>query len=74
MYLKRTIEKQLISLKNQFAAITIYGARQVGKSTMVKKLFGKEMDFLLKNSNEIMADIDNLRNLLELKFEYKSNN
>ena len=43
MYLTRTIEKKINQIKNQFAAITIYGARQVGKSTMVDALFGKEM-------------------------------
>lgn len=44
MYLNRAIEKKLISLKNDFAVITLYGARQVGKSTVVKKLFGHEMN------------------------------
>lgn len=43
MYLTRTIEKKINQIKNQFTAITIYGARQVGKSTMVDALFGKEM-------------------------------
>lgn len=43
MYLTRTIEKKINQVKKQFAAITIYGARQVGKSTMVDAVFGKEM-------------------------------
>lgn len=43
MYLNRTIEKKINQIKDQFAAITIYGARQVGKSTMVNALFGEKM-------------------------------
>ena len=43
MYLKRTIENKINAIKNEFAAITIYGARQVGKSTMVDNIFGMEM-------------------------------
>lgn len=40
MYCTRTIEKKINSVKDQFAAITIYGARQVGKSTVVDHIFG----------------------------------
>ena len=43
MYLKRTIENKINAIKNEYAAITIYGARQVGKSTMVDNIFGTEM-------------------------------
>ena len=43
MYLKRTIENKINAIKNEYAAITIYGARQVGKSTMVDNIFGMEM-------------------------------
>ncbi len=43
MYLTRTIESKINYIKDEYAAITIYGARQVGKSTMVDNLFGKNM-------------------------------
>lgn len=43
MYLKRTIENKINAIKNEYAAITIYSARQVGKSTMVDNIFGMEM-------------------------------
>lgn len=39
----RTIEKKLNKIKNEYAIITIYGARQVGKTTTASKVFGKNM-------------------------------
>ena len=39
MYIKRNIENKLIEASNQFASITIYGPRQVGKSTLIEKVF-----------------------------------
>ncbi len=43
MYLKRTIENKINVIKSEYAVITIYGARQVGKSTMVDSVFGNDM-------------------------------
>jgi len=39
MYLKRNIENKLIEASKEFASITLYGPRQVGKSTMLENLF-----------------------------------
>ncbi len=39
MYIKRNIENKLIEASKQFASITIYGSRQVGKSTLIQHLF-----------------------------------
>lgn len=39
MYIKRIIEKEILEASKEFACITIYGARQVGKSTVVEHLF-----------------------------------
>ena len=39
MYIKRNIENKIIEASKQFASITIYGPRQVGKSTLIAKLF-----------------------------------
>ena len=55
MYLNRAIEKELNVLRNQFAVITIYGARQVGKTTVVKKLFGGEMNIVSLDDPNIRA-------------------
>ena len=55
MYLNRVIENKLEQISKQFAAITIYGARQVGKSTVVKKLFGQKMDSVSLDDPSIRA-------------------
>lgn len=39
MYIKRNIENKIIEASKQFAAITIYGPRQVGKLTLIEKIF-----------------------------------
>lgn len=39
MCIKRNIENKLIEASKQFASITIYGSRQVGKSTLIQHLF-----------------------------------
>ena len=39
MYIKRNIENKILEASNQFASITIYGSRQVGKSTLITHLF-----------------------------------
>ncbi|MCR4662193.1 MAG: DUF4143 domain-containing protein [Clostridia bacterium] len=46
MYITRNIEKTIIDTSKQFACITMYGARQVGKSTMIKKLFGDKFAYV----------------------------
>lgn len=39
MYIKRNIENKIIQASKQFACLTIYGPRQVGKSTLIEKIF-----------------------------------
>jgi uncharacterized protein len=46
MYLTRALEKKINEIKNQYCCITIYGARQVGKSTMVDKLFPDNINYI----------------------------
>ncbi len=36
MYKQRTLEKQVAKLSNQFKILLVTGARQVGKSTLLK--------------------------------------
>lgn len=55
MYLKRDIEKLMIKAKDQFQAIVVYGARQVGKSTTINMLF--------KDFNRVSLDNIDDRNL-----------
>jgi len=42
MYYKRTMEETIKKLSGQFPCITVYGARQVGKSTMLQHLYSKK--------------------------------
>ncbi len=66
MYFRRTIEKKIKSLEGQFAVITLYGARQVGKSTMIQKLFGENMKSVsLDDLNERNLAITNPKLFLE---------
>ena len=46
MYINRALEKQIIKASSEFACITIYGARQTGKSTMVKHLFSDTFNYV----------------------------
>ncbi len=39
MYIKRNIEEKMKEASKQFASITIYGSRQVGKSTLIENIF-----------------------------------
>ena len=46
MYINRALEKQIIKASSEFACITIYGARQTGKSTMVRHLFNDSFNYV----------------------------
>ena len=46
MYINRALENQIKKASNEFACITIYGARQTGKSTMVRHLYGDEFNYV----------------------------
>ena len=39
MYIKRDIEEKLLQASKEFASITVYGSRQVGKSTLLAHVF-----------------------------------
>ena len=43
MYINRAIEQTIIEYSKQWPCITIYGARQVGKSTIIAHLFSNNM-------------------------------
>lgn len=66
MYYSRTIEKKINSIKKEYAAITIYGARQVGKSTVVDHIFGEDIPRVtLDDLNERALANDNPKLFLE---------
>ncbi len=63
MYHNRIIQKKLTTLHTTFPAVVISGARQVGKSTLVKELFHAEADYIVFDP---VVDIENAREDPEL--------
>ena len=59
MYYHRQLEQKLTEIANQFACITLFGARQTGKSTMVRNIFPEFEYVTLDDSRErILASDD----------------
>ncbi|MDO5139010.1 MAG: ATP-binding protein [Oscillospiraceae bacterium] len=59
MYYHRQLEHKITETAKEFACITLYGARQTGKSTMVRNLFPDfEYVTLDKSSERILATSD----------------
>src|SRR5574344_1761399 len=66
MSYSRTIENKINSIKKEYAAIAIYGARQVGKSTVVDHIFGEDIaSVTLDDLSERALANDNPRLFLE---------
>ena len=58
MYYHRQLERKLLETAAEYACITLYGARQTGKSTMVRNLFPAYEYVTLDNSRERMLASD----------------
>ncbi len=66
MYVKRDIEKVLLEAAESFQIITIYGSRQVGKTTTADHLFGKNFEFVtLDDAEELDLALTNPRAFFE---------
>lgn len=66
MYIQRDIEKVLLEAASSFQVITLYGSRQVGKTTTVRMLFGESFEFVtLDDSEELMLARMNPRAFFE---------
>ena len=66
MYIKRDIEKVLLEAADSFQVITLYGSRQVGKTTTVNMLFGDKFEFVtLDDSEELDLALSNPRAFFE---------
>lgn len=50
--IKRSLEKGILNRLDDEKIIIIYGARQVGKTTLLRKLFENESDVLWLNGDE----------------------
>lgn len=59
MYYHRQLERKIVEVVNEYACVTIFGARQTGKSTMVRNLFPEYEYVTLDSSKErILATND----------------
>ena len=66
MYINRDIEKTLLDAAESFQVITIYGSRQVGKSTTVDHLFGDNFETVtLDDADELDMALSNPRTFFE---------
>ncbi len=66
MYLRRDIEKVLLKDAGSFQVITLFGSRQVGKTTTVDHLFGNEFGFVsLDDSDELALAHNNPKAFFE---------
>ncbi|MBR0418217.1 MAG: ATP-binding protein [Erysipelotrichaceae bacterium] len=66
MYISRDIENTIKETSRYFQVITIYGSRQVGKTTTVDYLFGDTFRFVsLDNTSDYDLANDNPRGFLE---------
>ena len=67
MYIKRTIEGWIERNARSFPCVTIYGPRQVGKSTTAEKLFGDRFRQVnLDNISDRSLAIQNPASFLDL--------
>ncbi len=58
MYYHRQLENKIIQIAGEYACITLYGARQTGKSTMIRNLFPDYEYVTLDNSKERILATD----------------
>jgi predicted AAA+ superfamily ATPase len=66
MYIRRDIEKVLLKASKSFQVITLFGSRQVGKTTTADHLFGDEFDFVsLDDSDELALAHNNPKAFFE---------
>ena len=62
MYYHRQLEKTVLKAADEFACVTLYGARQTGKSTMVRTMFENiEYDLINKDDRQIGSIHDRLK-------------
>ncbi|MBQ9664182.1 MAG: ATP-binding protein [Oscillospiraceae bacterium] len=55
MYVKRDIEKVLLKAAESFQVITLFGSRQVGKTTTADHLFGDKFRFVTLDDSDDLA-------------------
>lgn len=58
MYIPRLLTVRLVALAKTFPVVVVTGARQVGKSTLIRKIFGKTADCVVFDP---VIDVENAR-------------
>lgn len=58
MYYHRQLERKIVDVTSEYACVTLFGARQTGKSTMIRKLFPEFEYVTLDSSKERILAID----------------
>ncbi|MBQ9663074.1 MAG: ATP-binding protein [Oscillospiraceae bacterium] len=58
MYYHRQLERKIIELTEEYACLTLFGARQTGKSTMIRNLFPEYEYVTLDSSRERILATD----------------
>ncbi len=58
-YIKRDLEEKILSLSKEYAAILITGPRQVGKTTVLRKLMQKNRAYVTLDDLEDRAMAQN---------------
>ena len=66
MYIDRHISKILDELRQQFSAVLLTGARQVGKSTLLKHIAGEEYTYVSFDDPQIIRQVKEDPNLFLL--------
>lgn len=66
MYIDRHISKILDELRQQFSAVLLTGARQVGKSTLLKHITGEEYTYVSFDDPQIIRQVKEDPNLFLL--------
>ena len=66
MYIHRDIERVLLEAAESFQVITLYGSRQVGKTTTADQLFGDRFGFVsLDDAEELELAVTNPKGFIE---------
>ena len=61
MYYHRQVERKIIEVAMEYACITLFGARQTGKSTVIRNLFPEYEYVTLDSSKERILAADDTR-------------
>lgn len=56
-YIKRELERKFLEINKQFKAVLVIGARQVGKSTMLKQLAKEQQRTIVTMDNDYLREL-----------------